>query len=78
MTRTVTNLGRRPMYYSSAARGFTRRSVTVTPAALQRPARRLGDVHGRVTGGLTPLDDGYVVWRGADGTKLRLPVVLSR
>ena len=78
VTRTVTNLGRRPMYYSSAARGFTRRSVTVTPAALRIPAGGSATFTVRVRGGLTPLDDGYVVWRGADGTRLRLPVVLSR
>ncbi len=78
VTRTVTNLGRRAMYYSSAARGFTRRSVTVTPAALQVPPGGSATFTVTVTGGLTPLDDGYVVWRGADGTRLRLPVVLSR
>ena len=78
VTRTVTNLGPRPMYYSSAARGFTRRSVTVTPAALQVPAGGSATFTVRVRGGLTPLDDGFVVWRGADGTRLRMPVVLSR
>ena len=78
VTRTVTNLGPRPMYYSSAARGFTRRSVTVTPAAMAVPAGGSATFTVTVTGGLTPLDDGYVVWRGANGTRLRIPVVLSR
>jgi minor extracellular serine protease Vpr len=25
-----------------------------------------------------PLDDGWITWRGADGTRTRIPVVLSR
>jgi len=80
VTRKVTNLGTRAMYYSSSARGFSRHQVRVTPAALRIPPG--GSATFRVTvtgpGGVSPLDDGSVVWRGADGTRLRLPVVLSR
>ena len=80
VTRRVTNLGRRAMYYSSATRGFARSRVQVTPLALRIPPG--GSRTFRVTvsspGGVSPLDDGYVVWRGADGTRLRMPVVLSR
>ena len=34
-TRTITNVGRRAMYFSSTARGFTRHDVSVTPAAVR-------------------------------------------
>ena len=69
------------MYYSSAARGFTRRSVTVTPAALQVPPGGSATFTVTVTGfpGSPRSTTGYVVWRGADGSpRLRIPVVLSR
>ncbi len=80
VTRRVTNLGRRAMYFSSSARGFTRHDVRVGPAALRIPAGGSATFTVSVTGpgSVTPLDDGYVVWRGADGTRLRIPVVLSR
>ncbi|MDO9494245.1 MAG: S8 family serine peptidase, partial [Nocardioides sp.] len=35
VTRTVTNVGRRGFYFSSAARGFAHHRVVVTPAALR-------------------------------------------
>ena len=52
----------------------------VGPAALRIPAGGSATFTVSVTGpgSATPLDDGYVVWRGADGTRLRIPVVLSR
>ena len=80
VTRRVTNRGARAMYYSSSARGFTRHQVRVTPAALRIPPGGSATFRVTVAGprGVSPLDDGYVVWRGADGTRLRLPVVLSR
>ena len=54
--------------------------VRVGPAALRIPAGGSATFTVSVTGpgSVTPLDDGYVVWRGADGTRLRIPVVLSR
>ncbi|GAB2887225.1 S8 family serine peptidase [Nocardioides pacificus] len=78
-TRRVTNTGSRALYFSSAARGFERYGVLVTPAALRlgpgesatfrvrldRPA-----VAGR-------RDDGYVVWRGANGTRVGVPVLVA-
>lgn len=80
VTRTVTNLGSRAMYFSSSARGFTRHQVRVTPAAVRIAPGRSATFRVTVSGPgeVTPLDDGYVGWRGADGTRLRIPVVLSR
>jgi hypothetical protein len=80
VTRRVTNLGGRAMYYSSAAHGFRRHSVRVSPAALRIPAGATETFTVTVTGPdrIAPVDDGYVVWRGANGTRLRIPVVLSR
>jgi len=79
-TRRVTNLGRRAMYYSSSVRGFARHRVIVRPAALRIPPN--GSATFRVTvadpAAASALDDGYVVWRGADDTRLRIPVVLTR
>jgi subtilisin family serine protease len=77
VTRTLTNLGSRAKYFSSSARGFDRRSVLVTPAAVTIPAGGSATFTVTVAGGRAA-DDGYVVWRGADGSRLRLPVVLSR
>ena len=28
--------------------------------------------------GVQPLDDGWVTWRGANGTRARIPVLVSR
>jgi minor extracellular serine protease Vpr len=35
-------------------------------------------VHVDRTTGPQPLDDGWVIWRGATGTVTRIPVVVSR
>ncbi|MCW2850343.1 MAG: vpr 1, partial [Nocardioides sp.] len=73
-TRTVTNVGRRTFYFSSSARGFARRHVWVTPAALRLAPGETGTytVHATGRGG----DDGHVVWRGAGGTTTRVPVLV--
>jgi minor extracellular serine protease Vpr len=77
VTRTLTNLGSRPKYFSSTAVGFSRRTIRVTPAAVTIPAGGTATFTVTMSGGRAS-DDGYVVWRGADGTRLRIPVVLSR
>ncbi len=78
--RTVTNVGRRTMYYSSSATGFRMHEVSVRPAAIRLAPGESATF--RVTlrhpGGVHPLDDGWVTWRGANGTRVRIPVVLSR
>ena len=79
-TRTITNVGRRAMYFSSTARGFTRHDVSVTPAAVRlRPGEsaRFTVRVGR-TAAVQPQDDGWVTWRGANGTRARIPVLVSR
>ncbi|MCW2794062.1 MAG: vpr 1 [Nocardioides sp.] len=78
--RTITNLGRRAMYFSSSARGFTRHSVDVTPAAVRLAPGERATFTVRVTraGGAVPLDDGWVTWLGANGSRARIPVVITR
>jgi minor extracellular serine protease Vpr len=77
--RTVTNVGRRALYFSSRAVGF-RRAVTVRPAALRLDPGESGTfrVSAAGRGRTAQLDDGYVVWRGASGTITRVPVLISR
>nr|WP_246416472.1 S8 family serine peptidase [Nocardioides luti] len=78
--RTVTNVGRRAMYFSSSARGFTRHRVTVTPAAVRLAPGESATFTIRVTrpAGPLPLDDGTVRWLGANGTLVSIPVLISR
>jgi hypothetical protein len=77
--RVVTNVGRRALYFSSRATGFTRHEVRVRPAAIRlapgesAPFRIIAE---RKPAG--PLDDGSVTWRGANGTRTRIPVLISR
>jgi hypothetical protein len=80
VTRTVTNVGTRGMYYSSAARGFGRYDVSVTPAAFSLAPGESATFTVTVNGpaGPQPIDDGYVIWRGANGNRVRVPVVIAR
>lgn len=77
--RTVTNVGRRALYFSSRAVGF-RRHVSVSPAALRLDPGESATYRVTVTGSRRSarLDDGYIVWRGASGTTTRIPVLISR
>ena len=79
-TRTITNIGRRAMYFSSSARGFTRHDVSVSPAAVRLGRGESARFTIRVSRGarVQPLDDGWVTWRGANGTRARIPVLVSR
>ena len=66
------------MYYSVKARGFTLHRVSVTPLAIRiRPGESrtytvtiTGPTHRQV-------DSGWITWRGANGTRVRIPVVIS-
>jgi hypothetical protein len=80
VSRTVTNVGTRPMYYSSRASGFGRYDVTVTPAAINvAPGESTTfTVHVSGPSGPVPLDDGWVTWRGANGNRVRVPFVIAR
>jgi subtilisin family serine protease len=78
--RRVTNVGSRSMYYSAARWGFTSHRVEVTPAALRIAPGESRTVRIRVTarpGGPARADSGWVTWRGANGTRVRIPVVVS-
>jgi hypothetical protein len=78
VTRRVTNVGGRAMYFSSEATGFTHQ-VVVTPAAIRlTPGRSLTfrvHVYGAGSG---PLDAGSVTWTAADGSTVRIPMVITR
>ena len=80
LTRTVTNVGTRAMYYSSSATGFRRSQVSVTPAAIYLDPGESATftVTVSVSAGPQPLDDGWVTWRGANGNRVRMPVVVAR
>ena len=80
-TRTITNVGRRAMYFSSSATGFTRHQVEVTPAAVRLAPGESATYTvtlNRGRSGAQPLDDGWVTWLGANGTRTRIPVVITR
>jgi hypothetical protein len=78
--RTITNVGRRTLYFSSHASGFTRHSVTVTPAAVRLDPGESATWTVTVASAVDapPFDDGYITWRGANGTRTRIPVLLTR
>ncbi len=80
VTRTVTNVGTRAMYYSSTATGFRRHDVSVTPAAIALAPGESATFTVTVLGGAgpQPLDDGWVTWLGANGNRVRIPVVIAR
>ncbi|WP_114422371.1 S8 family serine peptidase [Nocardioides houyundeii] len=79
VTREVTNVGTRSMYYSSTASGFDHHRVRVEPAALRLRPGQSATFRVVVAGSDTPRgDSGTVTWRGAQGTTVRIPVVISR
>ncbi|MBD8868469.1 S8 family serine peptidase [Nocardioides donggukensis] len=78
LTRRVTSTADRPTYFSSGASGFDRHRVTVTPEAVRIAPGETRTFRVRVTptGRAGDTDSGWVTWRGADGTRVRLPVAL--
>ncbi|MCF6378984.1 S8 family serine peptidase [Nocardioides KLBMP 9356] len=78
--RTLTNVGSRPEYFSVTARGFTTHRVSVQPLAVRLAPGQSARFTVTVTGPTTPgrLDDGELVWLGARGGVLRVPVALTR
>ena len=78
--RTVTNVGTRPEYFSVTARGFTAHRVRVQPLAVRLAPGESARFTVTVTGPTTPsgLDDGRLVWLGARGGVLRVPVAITR
>lgn len=79
-TRTITNVSGRALYFSSSVTGFTRHSVTVTPAAVRLAPGERATYTVRVVGSprAQPLDDGWITWLGANGSSARIPVLLTR
>ncbi len=78
--RTVTNVSRRAAYFSVRVTGFETHDVRVTPVALRIRHGESADYKVTVSGPhhAHPLDDGWITWVGADGTRARIPVVLTR
>ncbi len=77
--RTITNTADRSLYFSSSVRGV-RSQVTVLPAAvLLDPGERATFVvrDDSPRSGVRT-DDGHVVWRGGDGSRSRIPLVVHR
>jgi len=79
-TRTLTNVGTRPEYFSVTARGFTAHRVSIRPLAVRLAPGQSARFTVTVTGPTTPggLDDGELVWLGARGGVTRVPVALTR
>jgi hypothetical protein len=78
VTRRVTNVGGRAMYFSSKATGFTHQ-VVVTPAAIRLTPGRSLTFRVHVYGAASrPLDAGSVTWTAADGSTVRIPMVITR
>jgi hypothetical protein len=77
--RTITNVSGRRLYFSSAATGFARHQVRVTPAAVRLAPGESATFTITVgrTGAPQADDDGWITWRGATGTVTRIPVVVT-
>jgi hypothetical protein len=77
VTRRVTNVTRRHMYYSSQATGFRAHQVDVRPAAVRIAPGETRTLRIRITPrGRARADSGWVAWRGANRTRVRIPVVV--
>ncbi|WP_299050430.1 S8 family serine peptidase [uncultured Nocardioides sp.] len=82
VVRRVRNVSESARYFSSRAEGFTDHRVVVRPAALRLGPGESGEFVVEVGPGAPGAggrpDDGTVTWAGADGTRARIPVVVSR
>jgi hypothetical protein len=78
LSRVVTNVGRRARYWSTSAVGFTRHPVTVSPAALRLGPGESARITVRVGPGDGSQEDGAVLLRGGDGSRTRLPLLVTR
>ena len=75
-TRTLTNTGPRPEYFSVRVDG--RPGVTVSPVALRLDPGERGTFTVRTTTPPTGARSGALVWRGARGSVTRIGVLVSR
>ena len=73
-------MSRRASYFSVRVSGFETHDVRITPVALKIAPGASAGFDVEVTGPdrAHPLDDGWITWVGADGTRTRIPVVLTR
>jgi minor extracellular serine protease Vpr len=77
VTRRVTNVSGRAMYFSSTATGFTHHQVVVTPAATRLAPGESLTFRIHVYGVEQRLpDSGSVTWTAADDSTVRIPVVI--
>jgi hypothetical protein len=77
VTREITNVAATHMYYSSRASGFRNHQVDVRPAAVKIAPGETRTLRIRITArGRARADSGWVAWRGADRTRVRIPVVV--
>jgi len=78
--RTVTNISGRAAWFTPHVGGFDRHSVVVSPTSVRLGPGESARFTLRVgrTSRVQPLDDGRVTWRGSNGTRTRIPVLISR
>lgn len=74
-TRTVRNIAGKARYFSSGTRGFSS-SVRVRPLAVRLGPGEEATFTVRLTGPAVRRDDGYVLWRGGDRSRARIPVAV--
>lgn len=79
VTRKVTNVGKRAMYYSAHVIGLQHHQVRVTPAAIKIGPGETQTFRVTNLGPHTPraLDSGWITWLGANGIKVRIPLVIA-
>lgn len=78
VTRSVTNIGPRPRYVSTSVVGLDGRRVTVLPAAVVLAPGESHRITVRVGLGDGSQEDGAVLLRTGDGTRARLPLLVTR
>jgi subtilisin family serine protease len=79
-TRRLTNIGARSGTWQVSVVGFERHDVQVSPTSVTLRPGRSARFRVRVGGGslVGGLDEGALVWTGADGVEVRIPVAISR
>ncbi len=75
-TRTIRNTADESLYFSSQARAFSS-SVQVRPLAVRLGPGEQATFTVRLAAPAARADDGYVVWRGGDRSRSRIPVAVT-
>jgi hypothetical protein len=78
--RRITNVGGRPATFSAVVTGLTRHRAVVRPATVRLAPGESATFRMRVSGAerAVPLDDGWLTWTSGDGTRNRIPLVITR